>query len=68
MVPLDPDSTIPVRENGIVRYVIHVGNEQRKLEAENVFHLKGLGFDGLTDVPLYLVSILPPPTIRRQAL
>jgi len=49
-----PDRTYPVREGGVLRYVTSVGGdlednraEIRKLEAADVIHIKGLGFDGL---------------------
>jgi HK97 family phage portal protein len=49
MVPLNPDRTYPVRTGGRLYYVYELpGGEMRKLQAWDVFHLKGLGFDGLT--------------------
>ena len=51
LIPLNPDNTYPVRENGRLLYVttFTMKNEQhmRKLLPENVIHIKGLGFDGL---------------------
>lgn len=54
IIPLMPDRTYPVRENGRLWYVTSIGgplddtqSELRKLAPENVLHIKGLGFDGL---------------------
>lgn len=51
IVPLDPASTLPVRETignqSRVWYVTKVNGENRKLSPENVLHIKGLGYDGL---------------------
>jgi HK97 family phage portal protein len=47
LLPLDPDHTYPVRENGKLWYVHEIAGESRKLPAEDVLHLKGYGFDGL---------------------
>lgn len=48
LLQLVPDRTFPVRENGVVKYVTTVDGEQRKLLAENVLHVHGMGWDGLT--------------------
>lgn len=46
--PLSPMKTYPVRANRRLWYVTEVGSrESRRLPAEDVFHLKGLSFDGL---------------------
>lgn len=50
--PLLPDQTYPVRENGTLWYVTRIDRgggavEWRKLPPEDVFHVKGLGFNGL---------------------
>lgn len=57
--PLLPDRTWPIRVNGELWYITHVNkfageqvgagetNEQVKIPAANVIHLKGLGYDGL---------------------
>lgn len=54
LLPLNPYDTYPIRENGKLWYVTKVslkgvpgGDEERKLPAEEVFHLKGLSHDGL---------------------
>ncbi len=48
LIPLMPDRTWPVRENGQLFYVTQLpGGGYRKLLKENVLHFKGLGFDGL---------------------
>lgn len=51
ILPLDPTATFPVRENGELLYVTqyrYAGREERrKLPPGDVFHLAGLGFDGL---------------------
>jgi len=51
MIPLDPARTYPVRENGVLWYVYDSDDPRiglRKLDPSMVFHLKGLGYDGLT--------------------
>jgi HK97 family phage portal protein len=55
IVPLNPDRTTSVRANGRVSYVTSVGgelsdktSELRRLDASDVIHIHGLGFDGLT--------------------
>jgi HK97 family phage portal protein len=45
--PLSPMKTYPVRENQNLWYVTEVGARQRKVRAEDMFHLKGLSFDGM---------------------
>lgn len=56
---LRPDRTYPVRENGRLLFVTTIGGdygaagtETRKLLAENVLHIHGLGYDGLTGYSL----------------
>ena len=46
--PLNPDDTDAVRMNGVLWYVTKVDNEDVFIEASNMLHLRGLGFDGLT--------------------
>lgn len=57
---LDPTATTPVRVNGDLWYVttIHDGTkqEQRKLPAADVFHIKGLGFDGLVGYDVVMMA------------
>jgi len=47
LIPLMPNETYPVRENGRLWYVTSVGGSLRKLDASSVLHFKGLGYDGL---------------------
>lgn len=56
---LRPDRTYPVRENGQLLFVTTIGGDYgssgtqtRKLLAENVLHIHGLGYDGLTGYSL----------------
>lgn len=48
---LDPQSTFPVRENGVLWYVTRFPfedrQEQRKLDPSSVIHIRGLTWDGL---------------------
>ena len=53
LIPLLPETSYPVRVNGVLWYVTGVAGEQRKLPAADVLHIKGLGFDGLTGYPLW---------------
>jgi HK97 family phage portal protein len=49
---MQPDKCYPDRtEDGRIWYVV---NGQATLPAENVFHLKGLGFDGLVGYPVVI--------------
>lgn len=50
--PLNPELTWPVRRGGVLWYVteVEIGEntfETRRLRAEDVIHLRGLGWDGL---------------------
>lgn len=45
---LDPCDTMPVRINGVLWYLTSINGEARKLRAEDVLHIRGLSFDGLT--------------------
>jgi HK97 family phage portal protein len=61
LVPLLPDRTYPIRVDGTIWYITSVrtpegGTEQRKLPADDVIHIKGLGFDGLCGYSLYDVG------------
>lgn len=49
---LDPQQTTPAKENGRLLYLTRIGNEDRKLLAENVLHFKGLGYDGFAGYPV----------------
>ena len=55
LLQLRPDRTFPMRENGRLMFVTSIGGdygtagaESVKLLAENVLHIHGLGWDGLT--------------------
>jgi len=49
LLPLDPRRTYPVREGKRLWYVHELkGGELRRLDPADVFHVKGLGYDGLT--------------------
>ncbi len=60
LIPLLPDATWPIRVNGVLRYVTTIKtdipgdtrSEMIKLKAEDVFHLHGLGWDGMTGYSL----------------
>jgi len=45
--PLNPQVTHPERVNGVIWYITQVGQETRKLPAEDVWHLMGLSGDGM---------------------
>jgi len=45
--PLSPEATWPVRVNGNLWYVTTVNGEERKIPAQDMLHIPGLGFDGL---------------------
>lgn len=44
---LSPESTWPVRRNGVLWYVTEVNGKLLRIEAEDVIHIKGPGDDGL---------------------
>lgn len=46
-LPLSPTDTVPVQENGRLWYASKIQDKKRKIPAEDVFHLKGLSYDGL---------------------
>jgi len=47
LLPLAPDRTFAQRQNGELFYVTHVDGVARVLNKNDVFHVPGLGFDGL---------------------
>lgn len=47
IIPLSPDCTYPVMENRRLWYITEVRGETRKLWADDVIHIKGLGWNGL---------------------
>lgn len=48
MLPLNPDNTYPVRSNGVLYYTTGVDNTPIRLDSSEVFHVRGLSFDGLS--------------------
>lgn len=48
--PLSAERTYPVRENGMLWYVTTVENEQRKIPARDMFHVRGITTDGVTGI------------------
>lgn len=62
LLPLDPTSTYPVVESrdgapGRLWYVTAVGGSQRKILPENMWHMKGLSFDGLVGYSVWQKAI-----------
>lgn len=55
---LDPDCVEPMRVDGVLWYLYQPpnGGEPRKLPADEVLHVKGLGFDGLRGFPVLKIS------------
>lgn len=48
LIPMDPTAVTPVRANGKLWYVCRfLSGEQRRLSPRDVFHVHGLGYDGL---------------------
>lgn len=48
LIILDPSRTYPVwNSKGELRYITTINNERRTLFPEDVFHLRGLAFDGI---------------------
>lgn len=47
LILLNPENVGLAVENGRIVYLAMVGTETRKILSENMFHLKGLGHDGL---------------------
>jgi HK97 family phage portal protein len=47
LLPLDPETVTPVRENGRLLYLVMVNGEARRVAAEDMFHLRGFNYDGL---------------------
>lgn len=58
LIPMDPNTTVPVREtmtsdagevvSDKLWYVTTIQGQQKKLDSDDVLHIKGMGFDGLT--------------------
>lgn len=59
LLPLDPDSTYPVRKDGMLWYLAfpfgHDGDGFKMRPAE-VLHFRGFGFDGLVGYPVWEVA------------
>ena len=53
---LDPLVTYPVRQNGVLIYTTLINSLYRMMLPENVFHVRGLGWDGLSGYPVYKVA------------
>ena len=52
LIPLNPESTYPVRYDGKLYYVTSVNGDTMKLFPENVLHIRGLGYTGITSYSL----------------
>jgi HK97 family phage portal protein len=49
MIWLDPNAVIPIKENGVLVYLVTVGNgEIRRVNPMNILHIKGMSYDGIT--------------------
>ena len=44
---LDPDRVTPVRREGVLAYRVEIKTEARFLDPDHIFHLRGMGYDGL---------------------
>ncbi|HEY1188548.1 MAG TPA: phage portal protein [Gemmata sp.] len=55
---LDPEAVEPIRIGGVLWYLYQSpnGEEWRKLPADEVLHIKGLGYDGLQGYPVLKVA------------
>lgn len=55
---LDPESCEPIRVGGVLWYLYQPpnGSEWRKLPADEVLHVKGLGYDGLQGYPVLKIA------------
>jgi HK97 family phage portal protein len=56
LLPLDPQETYPVRENGKLWYVTKINHELRKLLPDSILHIPGFGFDGLCGIGVLEVA------------
>jgi HK97 family phage portal protein len=52
LIPLVPDVTYPIRRNGQLYYITSVNGDMMKLLPENVLHVRGLGYNGITSYSL----------------
>lgn len=50
---LDPDATYPKMMNGRLWYVTTIEGDERKIPADDIFHLRGFGFDGIQGYPAW---------------
>jgi HK97 family phage portal protein len=56
-VLLDPKKTCPIRASGVLYYLTYRDDgSPQLLNAEDVIHIKGLGFNGLIGFPLWYVG------------
>ncbi|MCY2962745.1 MAG: phage portal protein [Planctomycetota bacterium] len=49
---LNPKTTVPVMDAGVLWYAVEAGDYKRRLRAEDVLHIRGMGFDGLAGYPV----------------
>lgn len=59
LIPLDPTCVQPYREGGVLRYLYTpkaIGEAPRKIDASNMFHTKGLGWDGMSGYPVWRIA------------
>ncbi len=52
LIPLDPAHVIPFRENGRLGYSLLENGKMTVERPENIFHIKGLSWDGITGLGL----------------
>jgi HK97 family phage portal protein len=56
MLWLDPLATYPVKQNGQLLYTTLIEHSWRFILPENMFHVRGLGWDGLCGYPVYMIA------------
>lgn len=59
IIPLLPRDTYPVRVNGRLSYCTMVNGEWDQLDAADVLHIKGLGYDGLSGYSILTLAAEP---------
>ncbi len=57
LLQLDPEQVTPCREGGKLVYIVNVNGENRKLQAWEIFHIKGFSPDGLIGYSVYFKAM-----------
>lgn len=48
LIPMDPDTVTPQLVGGVLSYLVLVNGQQKRLNKDDVFHIKGMSSDGIS--------------------